>query len=152
MRRPCTTCPWRVDTPTEHWHPDHFESIYKNCQGDAFHVMLCHHATKSPEPAKIVCQGWARVLGFDAIGVRLAAIKGTVTAAEVNDTEGPELYPTFEAMMKANRIPLPEFPVDRQWEQRHSGMNHDRPVQRDQSAESEDDPGQASCRRDEPEQ
>ena len=28
---PCANCPWRKDALREHWHPDHFHSIY-NCR------------------------------------------------------------------------------------------------------------------------
>lgn len=73
-------------------------------------VMLCHHAAKLPrtEQGDVPCQGWIRVMGFDAIGVRLLAMRGAVTVEEVEDKDGPELFPTFAAMMRANKIKLPK--------------------------------------------
>jgi hypothetical protein len=46
-------------------------------------------------------------MGFDAIGVRLAAMGGRVTLAEVEDKTSVELFPTFAAMLEANRIAPP---------------------------------------------
>jgi len=47
-------------------------------------------------------------MGFDAIGVRILVMRGAVTFEEVEDKKGPKLFPTFTAMMKANKIPLPK--------------------------------------------
>ena len=55
----------------------------------------------------IPCQGWIRVMGFDAIGVRLLVMRGEATFEEVEDRGGPKLFPTFTAMMRANKIRLP---------------------------------------------
>ncbi len=105
MRRPCGNCPWRTDAPREHWDPEHFRSIARTCRGDGMHVMLCHKAKgERPAPDAPVCQGWVRVLGFDAIGVRIAAMTGRVAEAEVFDREGPELFKSFDDMLDANRI------------------------------------------------
>jgi len=72
------------------------------------HVMLCHKANAmpkgTPENQKPICQGWVRVLGFDAIGVRLAAMNGQITVEEVNDTTSVELFSSFEAMLRANKV------------------------------------------------
>jgi len=65
--------------------------------------MGCHKST----PARFrPCQGWVRVVGFDAIGVRLLAMRGEVTIAEVEDRGGPKLYTSFAAMLAANKIKL----------------------------------------------
>lgn len=118
-RRPCSDCPWRVDAPREHWDPQHFVDIWSSCQDDGTAVMLCHKATALPEPERsgLVCQGWVRVMGGEAIGVRLALLRGTVTVDELNDTAGPKLFPSFAAMLKANGIKIPErnvaVPIER---------------------------------------
>ena len=110
IRRPCNSCPWRKDVPIAYWHPNHFTSIYTQCQDDGMHVMLCHGANRLPEGerSKLICQGWVRVVGFDSVGVRIACINGNVTLAEVNDTEGPELFDSFESMMEANGVEIPK--------------------------------------------
>lgn len=109
IRRPCADCPWRKDAPPGHWRPDHFADIYRHCQDDGTHLMLCHHAVKLPESERgsLPCQGWVRAIGFDAIGVRLAVMTGKVSLAEVRDTGGPELYASFDEMMSADGVECP---------------------------------------------
>lgn len=105
LRRPCANCPWRVDAPREHWDPQHFLDIWNNCQDDGARTMGCH---KSTVKNHLPCQGWIRVMGFDAIGVRLLAMTGKITIQEVEDTKGPQLFPTFQAMLRANKIRRPK--------------------------------------------
>lgn len=104
VRIPCANCPWRLDAPRKHWDPSHFVEIWRNCQDDGTNVMACHKSTKQ-RPR--VCQGWVRVLGFEAIGVRLAVMRGQVTTAEIEHRAGPELFTSFAAMLRANGVPLP---------------------------------------------
>lgn len=118
LRRPCANCPWRKDAPREHWDPQHFVDIARNCRDDGTYVMLCHKS-KPLDDAKasahyltsrssgLVCQGWARVEGYDAIGVRIAEMTGQLSHEEIVDRRGPKLFESFDAMLKANRIPIP---------------------------------------------
>lgn len=71
--------------------------------------MLCHKAVSLPEKKRqgLACQGWIRVMGFAAIGVRLLAMRQQITPEEIEDRGGPKLFPTFTAMLRANKIPLP---------------------------------------------
>ena len=110
IRRPCSSCPWRVDAPRDYWDKQHFSDVWKNCQDDGLNIMLCHKAGSLPEKERgdVPCQGWIRVMGFDAIGVRILVMQGKATRAEVEDRDGPELFPTFTAMMRANKIRLPK--------------------------------------------
>ena len=134
LRRPCANCPWRIDAPRNYWDPQHFVDIWRNCQDDGLNTMLCHKSFQSTQSQKTIakrkpssgqpleatsnvlpkedrgdipCQGWIRVMGFDAIGVRLLVLRGQVTFEEVKDKAGPKLFSTFTAMMRANKIPLP---------------------------------------------
>lgn len=109
LRRACSDCPWRVDAPRGYWDPQHFVDIWRNCQDDGMNVMLCHKSNALPEKDRgdVPCQGWIRVMGFTAIGVRLLALRNAVTVEEVEDKDGPELFPTFAAMLRANKIKLP---------------------------------------------
>jgi hypothetical protein len=108
-RRPCANCPWRKDAPREYWDPEHFREIWQGCQDDGLHMMLCHHASQVAEPAdKPICQGWVRVMGYEAIGVRIALIRERVSWNEIEDREGPELFATFDDMLVANGIAPPE--------------------------------------------
>ena len=109
LRRPCDNCPWRVDAPRGYWDPQHFTDIWRNCQDDGLNVMLCHKSNALPpaERGSVPCQGWIRVMGSAAIGVRILLMNGNATIEEVEDRAGPTLFPTFAAMMRANKIPLP---------------------------------------------
>lgn len=110
LRRACDNCPWRVDAPRGYWDSQHFVDIWQNCQDDGINVMLCHKATILPpiEQGKVPCQGWIRVMGREAIGVRILLMNGRATIEEVEDRGGPPLFPTFAAMMRANKIRLPK--------------------------------------------
>lgn len=110
LRRACDNCPWRVDAPRGYWDPQHFVDIWRNCQDDGTNIMLCHksRAMLKERRGEVPCQGWIRVMGFDAIGVRLLVMRGQATFEEVEDKDGPELFPTFTAMMRANKIRLPK--------------------------------------------
>ena len=109
LRRPCESCPWRVDARRGYWDPQHFVEIWKNCQDDGTNIMLCHKSNALPQAERkdIPCQGWIRVMGFSAIGVRLLVMRNAATFEEVEDDGGPKLFPTFAAMLRANKIRLP---------------------------------------------
>lgn len=110
LRRPCSNCPWRIDAPRKYWDPQHFIDVWGRCQDDGLHTMLCHksNALTADKRGDVPCQGWIRVMGFDSIGVRILVMRGKVTHEEVEDAAGPKLFPTFTAMMRANKIPLPK--------------------------------------------
>jgi hypothetical protein len=109
IRQPCSSCPWRVDAPRGYWDPQHFVDVWRNCQDDGLNIMLCHKSNALPKEDRgdVPCQGWIRVMGFDSIGVRILVMQGKATFEEVADQDGPELFPTFTAMMRANKIKLP---------------------------------------------
>jgi hypothetical protein len=107
-RRPCGNCPWRKDAPREYWDAEHFREIWRNCQDDGLHQMACHKSRPdAPAARQIICQGWVRVMGYDAIGVRIALLRGRVTLTEIEDLSGLELFETFEEMLLANRVEPP---------------------------------------------
>jgi hypothetical protein len=107
VRRPCDNCPWRVDAPREFWDPTHFTEIWRNCQDDGLHRMYCHKAGKKRGPKAPICQGWVRVIGERAVGVRIALMFGRVTVEELLDRGGPKLFRSFAAMLRANKVALP---------------------------------------------
>ena len=104
MRKPCENCPWRVDAPREYWDSQHFRDIWQNCQDDGLHIMQCHKSATAPET--IVCQGWLRVMKTDAVGVRIALMRGQATLEEMNDAS-TALFTSFEEVMAANNVELP---------------------------------------------
>lgn len=108
MRKPCKNCPWRRDAKTGYWAPEHFQRIWINCQDDGARLMLCHKSTAQQVSAsELICQGWIRVVKQNAIGVRFALMRGLVTIEEVDDTNVPDLFPTFRAMLIANGVRPP---------------------------------------------
>lgn len=109
LRRPCENCPWRVDAPRGYWDPQHFVDIFRNCQDDGLNIMLCHKSGALPKEQRpdVPCQGWIRVMGFSAIGVRILVMRNQVSMEEVEDTAGPKLFATFVKMLRANNIPVP---------------------------------------------
>lgn len=110
LRRACESCPWRVDAPRGYWDQQHFVDIWRTCQDDGTHVMLCHksNALSKEERGEVPCQGWIRVMGFSAIGVRLLALREAITPEEVEDRDGPKLFKSFAGMMRANKVKLPK--------------------------------------------
>lgn len=106
MTPPCANCPWRRDAEPGYWASEHFDEIERDCQGDGLNIMLCHKAGALPdsERGKHPCRGWLAVVGFDAIGARLLAIRGEVKAEEVGVLpDGVELYASFDEMLEENR-------------------------------------------------
>lgn len=71
--------------------------------------MQCHKAGALPEEEgrKFICQGWIRVMGLDAIGVRIALMTRLVTPEEAEDREGLDLFSTFREMLEANKVTPP---------------------------------------------
>lgn len=102
--RPCgdtpgtPACPWRKDAPPGYWDRSHFENIARECRGDGMTTMLCHKSTKE---RPIICAGWAAVVGFDSIGLRLAAISKRYDPEKLN-IEGLTLYRSMDEMIRAN--------------------------------------------------
>ena len=103
-RSPCEDCPWRTDAPVGYWHKSNFKRLWNKCQDDGLHVMLCHKSRKLKE--KRICAGYAIVLGFESIGLRLAAHKGQFDPNDYH-ANGIALHPSFEAIMKAQGIRQP---------------------------------------------
>ena len=103
-RSPCADCPWRKDAPVGFWHKSNFNKLWKNCQDDGLRLMLCHKSRKSRK--KQICAGYAIVLGYESIGLRLAAISGQFDPNDY-DANGIVLHPSFEAIMKAQGIRQP---------------------------------------------
>lgn len=104
MIGPCDNCPWRKDAPPRYWHDDHFVSIWSNCQDDGLSLMLCHKSR--PPESQIICAGYAIVIGFESIGLRLAAAQGRFDPGEYS-ANGIELYSSFDALMKAQGLRPP---------------------------------------------
>jgi Family of unknown function (DUF6283) len=105
MKKPCDNCPWRRDALPGYWDPQHFRDIWQSCQDDGQALMLCHKS-KPGEKVNIPCAGYVIVVGYESIGVRIATTLGRLNPEEYKTDE--PLYETFEEMMDANEVELPQ--------------------------------------------
>lgn len=68
---PCSSCPYRRDTPLGIWEREEYEKLPPYDNGDAilptFH---CHQENATGIPT--ACREWVAVHGFDSIAIRLA--------------------------------------------------------------------------------
>lgn len=100
-RLPCSTCPYRVDTPPGVWDPEEYAKL-PNYDDDAPEVavaaFLCHHSPTTGRDA--ICRGWLTVHA-ESVAARLAVISGRVTDAERYAPVEVELYPTGRAAADA---------------------------------------------------
>ena len=78
---PCTSCPYRKDTPSGIWHPTEYEKLrqYDDPQ-TSFAVFLCHYSLDSNRDT--ACRGWLSV-ACESVAVRLAVLRGTFTVEQV---------------------------------------------------------------------
>lgn len=88
-RLPCNTCPWRPSTPPHGFPGGHMSERILRCAGrDAwnpdFTLMQCH-CTADRNPG--VCVGFALVVGFDSLGLRLAVCAGLVDMDQLDTDE-----------------------------------------------------------------
>lgn len=93
---PCTTCPYRRDTPTGIWDRSEYEKLpaYDNREFGATPVATfhCHQEKEIGKPT--VCRGWLSVHP-DCLAVRLARCSGLITReqmAEIPIKPDPALY------------------------------------------------------------
>jgi|CXWL01.1.fsa_nt_gi hypothetical protein len=113
---PCTTCPYRRDTPPGIWSAEEYEKllIYDADPGrlrpekvqEAFSIFHCHqeHVTKEPT----VCRGWLSVHA-DHPAMRLLVALGGVLASEIPREAEPGLYATAREAWAAGLagVPIP---------------------------------------------
>lgn len=90
-RRPCSTCPWRKDVPP-HGFPGGSicSSLERMASGEFGTTAMQCHSTPDGECAQ-VCVGFAVRVGFNSVGLRLAAMLGRYDPDTVT-SEGVELW------------------------------------------------------------
>lgn len=106
---PCSTCPYRRDTPPGIWAPDEYEKL------PAFdaeppdgpdRVFLCHHTHRLGR--ETVCRGWLAVHP-DSMAVRLAIVRGELPPAPWPDV-AVELYASGQEARDAGLVDGPPDP------------------------------------------
>jgi hypothetical protein len=107
-RKPCATCPWRVDMvgefPAEAFHHSAATGydaslIAPEQLADAMHVFACH-SSGTAKPA--TCAGYI-LRSSDAIGWRMNVISGKFDPRKVTDG-GHALHENYRAMAVANSV------------------------------------------------
>ena len=92
---PCTSCPYRRDTPPGIWHPEEyaklerFDDDTKHPGGQEIATFLCHNSPITDRPT--VCRGWLTV-HRESVAARLAEIIGQVTGDERYASVAEPLY------------------------------------------------------------
>lgn len=108
--RPCSTCPYRKDTPVGIWHPEEYEKL-RGFDADAFPPSIatfhCHQENATGVPT--ACRGWVSCHGFDSVAIRLAVMRGSLTVEQVESPCPVELYASGAEAAEAGLagVPLP---------------------------------------------
>lgn len=91
-RLPCSSCPYRVDTPAGVWHPDEYLKLptYDDpLRSIDAGVFLCHHSPLTSR--ETLCRGWLSVHA-DSLAVRLGVAVGLIDGEAVYAPVDVELY------------------------------------------------------------
>jgi hypothetical protein len=79
---PCSTCPFRRDTPPGIWAPEEYQKLPDYDQGGmAFAPFHCHQENVTGVPT--LCRGFVSCLQFDSIAVRLLVSREVLTVEQV---------------------------------------------------------------------
>jgi Family of unknown function (DUF6283) len=114
-KNPCSTCPYRKDTPPGVWSADEYEKLrlYDEPEFDPdypeamrlpeFAAFLCHHSLT--QPGDTLCRGWLTVHS-DSVAVRLTVAKGAVTWDQVDAPVTVELYASGNEAADAGEVAI----------------------------------------------
>jgi uncharacterized protein DUF6283 len=114
-KNPCSTCPYRKDTPSGVWLADEYEKLraYDEPEFDPAHpeaqrlpemaAFLCHHSLT--RPGDTLCRGWLSVHA-DSVAVRLTVATGKVTWEQVDAPVEVELYATGNEAADAGEVEI----------------------------------------------
>lgn len=110
IRRPCRSCPWRVD---QHAHAipnfslELAERLEATCPSGGYGVDMmapqfaCHQSNEGEE---IVCAGWLAVAGGRHPAVRLAVATGRLSPDALSPGDDwPELHESFNDLIEKLR-------------------------------------------------
>jgi hypothetical protein len=86
---PCTSCPYRRDTPPGVWHAEEYAKLPLYDTNEELATFLCHHSPDSG--VDTACRGWLTV-HRESVAVRLAMLRGSVTPDEVYADVRESLY------------------------------------------------------------
>lgn len=104
---PCENCPWRKDASTDTipgFSPSMMKELLVQCSDDGMAIMACH---KSTCDNNIICAGFALIVGYESIGLRIASRTRNFDPKDYS-ADGVELHDSFEEMMLANGVQPPK--------------------------------------------
>lgn len=104
-RLPCSTCPYRRDTPSGVWAPSEYAKLPLYDDNDAFGIFLCHHTNSTGR--ETVCRGWLTV-HCESAAARLAELQGFVTGEQRYADVDTPLYSTGREACDAGMADVPD--------------------------------------------
>lgn len=111
-RSPCSTCPYRQDAKLALWDPQYFVDLLRHDLEPLGAMYGCHKYAR--QERKSFCAGWLldqRRRRFPNMGLRLRLMTnetlGEAVLSVLSDG-GHALYPSLEAMCRANLTARPE--------------------------------------------
>jgi hypothetical protein len=99
MRKPCATCPWRVDATGE-FPAEAFKHSAPTSYDMALNSFACH--TSGKEKTK-TCAGFLLRGADDNLSIRMRLSDGRIDMSKVSD-DGHELHATYRTMAIANGV------------------------------------------------
>ncbi len=109
-RRPCPSCPWRVDQTAAaipNFSLELAENLANTCPDDrgmgpefGAAQFACHQSRE----AEVVCAGWLAVVGMCHPGVRMQLLTGTLSIEALSPGEDwPPLHESFAEVIEKLR-------------------------------------------------
>jgi hypothetical protein len=109
VRKPCKTCPWRVDQDASeipNFRLELAERLERTTHTEiGAPIFACHQSRDGDE---IVCAGWLARYGWDSISIRLMLLEKRLRPEELEPPEDIELEPDFESVIQKLRATTPE--------------------------------------------
>jgi Family of unknown function (DUF6283) len=107
--QPCGNCPYRKDAPRRLWHRSEFEKLLATDADVIGSVFGCHKHGALPKSERGMCAGWLldqkkRGVPSLALGMALSDNPDALAAYERVSGAGLDLFPTVEAMCRANGV------------------------------------------------
>lgn len=105
-RRPCSSCPYRRDTPPGVWHETEYRKLaeYDRPMDEQPHqVFLCHHSELAEEH-EVMCRGWIDT-HKDTLALRLAIafqlVSGNAACKALDESPALPVYSSGTEAMEA---------------------------------------------------
>jgi hypothetical protein len=97
---PCTSCPYRRDTPAGVWAPEEYAKLPGYDTNERFELFLCHQGPLAKK--QTVCRGWLSV-HCESVAARLAVARGDI---ESDERYTPVAEPLYESGTEAAKAGL----------------------------------------------